>query len=50
MTERLEMEMLSTAADSPWSNGICERMVGMMKEGLKKVKGEEDISRQMAMT
>ena len=28
---------------------MCERMVGMLKEGLNKVKGEEDISRRMMM-
>ena len=45
MMERFEIERLSTAADSPWSNGIYERMMGMMKLGVKKVKGEEGISR-----
>ena len=42
--------MLSTVADNLWSNEVCKRMVEMIKEGIKKVKGEEDVSRQMAMT
>ena len=41
--------MLSTAADSPKSNDICGKMVGMIKEGIKKVNREEGISRQMGM-
>ena len=50
MTERFGIEILSTAADSPWSNGICERMVGMIKDGIKKIKGEEGITWLIAMT
>ena len=46
MMEIFEIEMSSTGADSPWSNGICEWMVGLIKEGIKTVKGEESISRQ----
>ena len=49
MMDRFHIEILSTAANSPQSNGVCKRMVEMMKEGIKKVKGE-DITRQMAMT
>ena len=28
---------------------MCERMVGMIKEGLRKVKGKEDVSRHMVI-
>ena len=28
---------MSIIAKSPWGNGVCERMVGMIKEGLGKV-------------
>ena len=34
-----QIELLGTAAESQWSNGVCERMVGMVK----------DVSRHMAM-
>ena len=43
LAERFQIEMLSTAAESPWSNGVCERMIGMIREGLWKVIGEEDM-------
>ena len=49
LADRFQIELLGTAAKSPWSSGMCERMVGMVKEGLRKVKGERDVSRHMAM-
>ena len=42
LTDWFQIDMLSTAGERPWSNGVCER-------GLGKVKGEEDLSRHMVM-
>ena len=32
LTERWNIKMLATAAESPWSNGLCEKTVGILKE------------------
>ena len=40
MCESMDIKVLTTAAESPWSNGKCEKMVGLLKEGLRKMKEE----------
>ena len=40
MTEMFGINCKTTAAESPWSNGKCERMVGLIKDTLRKM--EED--------
>lgn len=40
-TDSWGIELLSTASDSPWSNGKCEKMVGIIKECLIKMKEEK---------
>lgn len=37
-TSKMGIELLSTAAESPWSNGLCEKTVGIIKESLIKLK------------
>ena len=37
-TEKWVIKLKCTASESPWSNGKCERMVGILKEGLRKIK------------
>ena len=32
MAERWNIKLLATAAESPWSNGLCEKTVGLLKE------------------
>ena len=49
VADRFQIKMLFTAAESPWSNGVCDKAVGLMKEVLRKLKVEEKVSRQMAM-
>ena len=49
LIDRFQIEMSGTMAESHWSNGVCEKMIGMVKEGLQKVKGKENVTRQMAM-
>ena len=41
MTERWNIKILVTAAGSPWSNGLCEKTVGILKESLRKMRDEE---------
>jgi len=36
-TEALDIEIKSTAAECPWSNGKCERMVELLKERVRKM-------------
>ena len=36
MCDVLEVEILKTAAYSPWSNGLCERHNGVLEESIKK--------------
>ena len=40
LAERFDIEMKSTSSESPWSNGICERVVGRTKELVRKIKEE----------
>ena len=41
MCEKLNIKILATAAESPWSNGLCEKTVGIIKESLRKMREEE---------
>lgn len=38
MSDKLGIEMMATPAESPWSNGKCERMVGVLKDGVKRLR------------
>lgn len=49
MTERWNIHIFTTAAESPWSNGLCEKNVGLIKESLRKVLVEEDINSAMSL-
>ena len=40
MTEKLNIKMRSTPAESPWSNGVCEKWVGLIKDSLRKMNEE----------
>src|SRR6201990_1293693 len=40
MCERFSIRQLVTAAESPWSNGSCEKMVGLLKDSMRKMKEE----------
>lgn len=41
MSEQWNIKWMATAAESPWSNGICEKTVGILKESLRKMRDEE---------
>ena len=49
MAERWSIKLLATAAESPWSNGLCEKTVGILKESWRKMKDEEGIDDSMAL-
>jgi hypothetical protein len=38
MGERFGIEIKSTSSESPWSNGICEKVVGTTKQMVKKIR------------
>ena len=37
-TSKVGIELMSTAAEIPWSNGLCEKNVGILKESLRKLQ------------
>ena len=45
-TERFNIERKATPSESPWSNGLCEKWVGLTKDDLRKLK-EEKIPRNI---
>lgn len=49
LTERWNIKMLATAAESPWSNGLCEKTVGILKETWRKMVEEEGVDGSIAM-
>lgn len=49
MGEALNIEVITTAAYSPWSNGICERHNLTLSEIVKKVKEDRKCSWDMAL-
>ena len=42
MTEAFSIRSLKTAAESPWSNGICEKTVGLVKDSMRKMEADGD--------
>ena len=49
MAERWNMKLLTTSAESPWSNGLCEKTVGIIKESLRKMKENEGVDEVLAL-
>ena len=49
MTERWNIKVITTPAESPWSNGLCEKTVGLLKESLRKMRDDEEIDLDMAL-
>lgn len=43
MTERFGIHMKTTAAESPFSNGICEKTVGLLKDSVRKMRNQIDL-------
>ena len=50
LTDALDIEVLTIAGESPFSNGRCERTVGLIKDGLKKMEEDgECVRREMTL-
>lgn len=49
MGENLNVTILSTAAEAPWSNGINERHNGILGEMLNKLTAEKEVSIEIAL-
>ena len=49
MSENLNTEVLATAAESPWSTGICERHSALIGNMTDKIKDESDVSTEVAL-
>ena len=50
MCEMFNIEMAKTAAESPWSNGLCERHNGVTEESIRKVMEDNgDMSLETAV-
>ncbi len=50
MCEMFNIEMLKTSAESPWSNGLCERHNGVIKESVKKTMEDSKCSLKTAVS
>ena len=48
MCEMFDVEMMKTAAESPWSNGLCERHNGVIKESIMKTMEDSGCSLETA--
>src|SRR5215469_9827209 len=44
------IEKISTAAESPWSNGACEKAVGLIKLGLMKLREENIMDEEIELS
>ena len=50
MCETFSIDVAKTAAESPWSNGLCERHNGVLKESVKKVMEDTSCSLETAVS
>ena len=49
MGDNFNIEVICTAAESPWSNGICERLNAVLKDNVLKILEEQDCSLETAL-
>ena len=50
MSENLNIEIMTTAAESPWSNGVCERHNAVIWDMVTKVVEETTCQLEIALT
>ena len=50
MCESFSIDVAKTAAESPWSNGLCERHNGVLKQSVKKVIEDTNCSLETAVS
>ena len=46
---KFNMKILTTAAESPWSNGVCERLNGILGERVAKILSESKCDLDLAL-
>ena len=49
MAENLNTEVLTTSAESPWSNGVCERHNAVIGNMVTKMRSESDCDIEVAL-
>lgn len=49
MCENFNIEVMCTAAESPWSNGVCERLNAVLKDNVLKIKEENQCNIETAL-
>lgn len=49
MAENFNIGVMCTAAESPWSNGVCERLNAVLKDNVLKIKEESQCSIETAL-
>jgi len=47
--ERFNIKMMTTAAESPWSNGVCERQNAVIADGVRKVIADTNCTVDVAL-
>ena len=47
--ERFNIKIITTAAESPWSNGVCERQNAVIADGVRKVMADTDCALDVAL-
>ena len=49
MGENFNIEVMCTAAESPWSNGVCERLNAVLKDNVLKIKEDTKCTIETAL-
>ena len=49
LSESFSIKLLTTAAESPWSNGICERLNGTLASIVRKIIEETNCDVEIAL-
>ena len=47
--EWFNIKIITTAAESPWSNGICERQNAVIADGVRKVMADTNCKLDVAL-
>jgi hypothetical protein len=49
MSEKWNVKTKITAAESPWSNGVCAKWVGLIKDSVRKLTSEGEIGLKISL-
>ena len=50
LADRFNVKLLCTAAESPWSNGVCERLNGILGQSVQRIMDDTSCSVQVALS